>query len=113
MENEVIELIKKWIKTDNEMRTLKQEISSRKKNKDNLTSQLLEIMKSKDIDSFNINSGKIEYVQRKTKKPISKKLLQNILSKYYQGDINKANELNDFILSNREETSKDLLIHKI
>ena len=40
MENEVIELIKKWIKTDNEMRTLKQEISSRKKNKDNLTSQL-------------------------------------------------------------------------
>ena len=70
-------------------------------------------MKSKDIDSFNINSGKIEYVQRKTKKPISKKLLQNILSKYYQGDINKANELNDFILSNREETSKDLLIHKI
>lgn len=112
MENEVIELIKKWIKTDNEMRTLKQEISNRKKNKDNLTSQLLEIMKSKDIDSFNINSGKIEHVQRKTKKPISKKLLQNILSKYYQGDTNKANELNNFILDNREETSKDLLIHK-
>lgn len=113
MENEVIELIKKWIKTDNEMRTLKQEVASRKKIKDKLSSELLEIMKSKDIDSFNINSGKIEHVQRKTKKPISKKLLQNILSKYYQGDINKANELNDFILSNREETSKDLLIHKI
>ena len=113
MENEVIELIKKWIKTDNEMHTLKQEVASRKKIKDKLSSELLEIMKSKDIDSFNINSGKIEHVQRKTKKPISKKLLQNILSKYYQGDINKANELNNFILSNREETSKDLLIHKI
>ena len=113
LNNELIDLIKKWIKTDNEMRTLKQEVANRKKNKDKLSSELLTIMKSKDIDSFNINSGKIEYVQRKTKKPISKKLLQTILSKYYKGDINKANELNDFILDNREETSKDLLIHKI
>ena len=109
MENEVIDLIKKWIKTDNEMRTLKQEVANRKKSKDKLSSELLTIMKSKDIDSFNINSGKIEHVQRKTKKPISKKLLQTILSKYYKGDVNKAN---DFILDNREETSKDLLIHK-
>lgn len=112
LNNEVIDLIKKWIKTDNEMRTLKQEVANRKKSKDKLSSELLTIMKSKDIDSFNINSGKIEYVQRKTKKPISKKLLQTILSKYYKGDVNKANELNDFILDNREETSKDLLIHK-
>jgi CxxC motif-containing protein len=113
LNNELIDLIKKWIKTDNEMRTLKQEVANRKKTKDKLSSELLTIMKSKDIDSFNINSGKIEYVQRKTKKPISKKLLQTILSKYYKGDTNKANELNDFILDNREETSKDLLIHKI
>jgi CxxC motif-containing protein len=113
LNKELIDLIKKWIKTDNEMRTLKQEVANRKKTKDKLSSELLTIMKSKDIDSFNINSGKIEYVQRKTKKPISKKLLQTILSKYYKGDTNKANELNDFILDNREETSKDLLIHKI
>ena len=113
LNKELIDLIKKWIKTDNEMRTLKQEVANRKKTKDKLSSELLTIMKSKEIDSFNINSGKIEYVQRKTKKPISKKLLQTILSKYYKGDTNKANELNDFILDNREETSKDLLIHKI
>ena len=113
LNHELIDLIKKWIKTDNEMRTLKQEVANRKKTKDKLSSELLTIMKSKEIDSFNINSGKIEYVQRKTKKPISKKLLQTILSKYYKGDTNKANELNDFILDNREETSKDLLIHKI
>ena len=113
LNKELIDLIKKWIKTDNEMHTLKQEVANRKKTKDKLSSELLTIMKSKDIDSFNINSGKIEYVQRKTKKPISKKLLQTILSKYYKGDTNKANELNDFILDNREETSKDLLIHKI
>ena len=40
-------------------------------------------------------------------------MLQNILSKYYQGDTTKANELNTFILENREEISKDILTRKV
>ena len=112
IDENVIASIKNWVKIDNEMRTLKEEIAKRKKIKDNITNDLLNIMKSKNIDSFNINTGKIEFIQRKTKKPISKKLLLDILSKYYKGDTNKVNELNTFILDNREETSKELLIHK-
>jgi hypothetical protein len=110
---ETIENIKQWVKIDNEMRTLKQEISNRKKKKEDISNTLITLMKEKEIDSVNINSGKIEFTQRKTKKPISKKLLQDILSKYYKGDNNKANELNDFILNNREETSKDIIVRKI
>ena len=105
LNEESIESIRKWVKIDNEMRTLKQEISNRKKIKDQITNTLITTMKQNEIDSVNINNGKIEYTQRKTKKPISKKLLQNILSKYYKDDTNKANEVNEFILSNREETS--------
>ena len=41
------------------------------------------------------------------------KMFHNILSKYYQGDITKANELNSFILENREEVSKEILTRKI
>jgi len=113
LNEETIENIKEWVKIDNELRTLKNEISARKKKKEDISNSLISRMKEKEIDSVNINSGKIEFTQRKTKKPISKKLLQNILSKYYKGDNNKANELNDFILSNREETSKDIIIRKI
>jgi len=113
LNEESIESIRKWVKLDNEMRTLKQEISNRKKIKDEITNSLITTMKQNDIDSVNINNGKIECTQRKTKKPISKKLLQNILSKYYKDDSNKANEVNEFILNNREETSKDIIIRKI
>ena len=113
LNEETIENIKEWVKIDNELRTLKNEISARKKKKEDISNSLISRMKEKEIDSVNINSGKIEFTQRKTKKPLSKELLQNILSKYYKGDNNKANELNDFILSNREETSKDIIIRKI
>ena len=113
LNEETIQNIKEWVKMDNEMRALKQEISNRKKKKEDISNSLISLMKEKDIDSVNINSGKIEFTQRKTKKPISKKLLQDILSKYYKGDNNKANELNDFILNNREETSKDIIVRKI
>ena len=112
IDESVINSIKQWVKIDNEMRTLKQELSNRKKARDLISNGLLSVMKDEGIDSFNINTGKIEFVQKKTKKPISKKLLLDILSKYYKGDTNKVNELNTFILENREETLKDTLIHK-
>lgn len=110
---DIINSIKKWVKLDNEMRTLRQELSKRRKDKEMLSDQLIQTMKNDNIDSFDINTGKIEFVKRKTKKPISKKNLFEILSKYYNGDSNKINELNNYILDNREITLKDLLIHKL
>lgn len=111
--SEAINNIREWVKIDNEMRTLKQEISNRKKKKDQISNNLIDVMKQNEIDSVNINNGKIEFTKRKTKKPISKKLLQNILTKYYKEDTNKANEVNEFILNNREETTKDIIVRKI
>ena len=110
---EIINSVKEWVKIDNEMRTLKEEINTRKKRKDVITANLLETMKQKDIDTFDLKDGKLEYKTRKSKKAISKKMLLNILSQYYQGDSNKANELNNFILSNREENVKDIITRKI
>mgnify|MGYP001162841779 CR=1 FL=1 len=113
LSTDTINNIREWVKIDNEMRTLKQEISNRKKKKDEISNSLIDTMKQNEIDSVNINNGKIEFTKRKTKKPISKKLLQTILTKYYKEDTNKANEINDFILNNREETTKDIIVRKI
>ena len=66
-----------------------------------------------EIDSFDLKDGKLEYKTRKTKKPISKKMLLNILSQYYNGDPNKASELNNYILANREENTKETILRKI
>jgi len=111
--NKLIDIIRDWVKTDNEMRTLKSELSTRKKGKDALSSQLMNIMKEEEIDSVDINDGRIEYASRKTKKPITKKLLLNILSTYYNGDTSMASEVNNFILSNREEVVKDVIVRKV
>ena len=36
-----------------------------------------------------------------------------ILSKYFEGDIEKAEEANDFILNNREEVIKESITRKL
>ena len=111
--DQIILSVKKWVQIDNEMRHLREEINKRKKIKDTISSTLLTSMKQHDIDTFDLSDGKIEYATRKTKKPISKKMLLNILSKYYNGDNKKTNELNQFILDNREETVKDIITRKL
>ena len=111
--NKIVEYVKQWVKLDNEMRHLREEANKRRNIKDNISKSLLNLMKNNEIDSFDIKDGRLESVTRKTKKPISKKMLQNILSKYYQGDTTKANKLNTFILENREEISKDILTRKV
>jgi hypothetical protein len=40
-------------------------------------------------------------------------MLMDVLSKYYQGDVTKATDVNNFILDNREEVVKESIIHKI
>lgn len=110
---QIIQSVKKWVQIDNEMRQLRNELNNRKKLKDEISSTLLSLMKQNNIDTFDLNDGKIEYATRKTKKPISKKMLLNILSKYYNGDNKKTNELNQFILDNREETVKDIITRKL
>jgi hypothetical protein len=55
----------------------------------------MEIMKKNSIDVFDINDGQLCYSKKTIKKPITKKVLIEILSNYYKGDAIKANELNE------------------
>jgi DNA repair ATPase RecN len=105
MENKqlLIENIKEWVNLDNEIRELKKQEKTRKKRQDELSKNLMEIMKSNEIDEFDINKGKIIYKKKNVKKPITKKNLLEILSKYYNGDLTNASKLNTFIMDNREE----------
>ena len=60
-----------------------------------------------------MKQGSIHYKQNKIKKPITKKMLQEVLLKYYNNDLAKATDINEFILDNREEIVKETLIHKM
>jgi len=109
---QLIKTIKEWVKIDNEIRNLQDEVKIRKNNKKHISESLITIMKQNEIDCFDIKDGQICYTKKQVKKPITKGLLINILSKYFRGDVLKANEVNNFIMENREETTKESITLK-
>lgn len=106
---ELINAIKEWVKLDNEIKTLQTELKSRKVRQQKVSELLMETMKKENIDGVDLNNGKDQlcYTKRTVKKPITKTVLLNILSKYYQQDTTKAFEVNTFIFENREEVIKE------
>jgi hypothetical protein len=57
-----------------------------------------------------LKEGQILYTKKNVKKPITKKILLEILGKYYNGDYMKATEVNDFIMNNRVEVVKEFIL---
>lgn len=112
MSDNIREIVKNWVTLDNETKTLQKEVNSRKKEKAELSKQLIGIMKESNTECFEMKNGVLLYTTKNVKKPITKKVLLEILSKYYNGDYMKATEVNDFILSNREEVVHESIIHK-
>jgi len=111
--NQLIKIVKEWVRMDNEIRQLQKEISTRRQDKKKMNDQLMETMKSNDIDCFDLNDGKICYTKKNVKQPINNKVLLDILTKYYNGDLSQASEINNFIKDNRTEVTKENITRKI
>ena len=110
---ELIQTIKSWVKIDNEVKALQKEVKKRNSEKKRLSGSLINVMKKNEIDCFDIKDGQIMYNKKNVKKPMTKKVLFDVLTKYYKGDFMKANELNEYIMDNREETVKETIVRKI
>ena len=105
--------IKEWIKYDTEISQMKAIIKDRNDKKKALTDNLVTVMKSNDIDCFDINGGALIYKQSKVKKPINGKSLFAALQAYYKDDDQIAAELTKFVLDNREEKVSETIKRKI
>lgn len=114
-QEEIIKTIREWITIDNDIRNINKELRIRKDKLKKASQNLMKMMKENEIDEFDIKGGKLVYSQTTVKKPITKKNLITILSKYYQGDISQALEMNKYIMDNREDVVKETIkrsIHK-
>jgi hypothetical protein len=115
MENkeQLVKTIKEWVKIDNEIRTLQEQQAIRKKEKKIISNLLIDVMKNNEIDCFDINDGQIIYNKKSVKKPLTKKMLLNVLSNFFENDTAKATELNNYILENREDIVKENIVRKV
>lgn len=100
----LVNSIKEWIQNDNDIKELQKEIKLRKDRKKMISDKLVNIMKTNEIDCFDINDGKLIYTQSKVKASLSKKHITTCLEKYFKNSEDKEmiEDLSNFILDNRE-----------
>ena len=109
----LVAIIREWVKNDNEIRELKKQETIRKNANKALTTNLIEIMRSNELDCFDINDGCILYKKTNVKKPLSKKTLYQLLNEYYKDDQGKAAEVSEFLMEKREQVVKEKIVRKL
>jgi|APSaa5957512535_1039671.scaffolds.fasta_scaffold60363_1 hypothetical protein len=104
--------IKGYLEYDRKIKRLQNEIKLLKAEQKKASYNLMDIMRSNDIDCFDLNEGRLMYKKNSVKKAIGKKYLLTILSKYFNGDEDKVNDLNEFIHMNRESVERETIVMK-
>ena len=74
---DLINYIREWISLDNEIKECQKIAKDCRAKKKVVTDRLVDIMKTNEIDSFDIKGGSLLYKQTKVKAPITKKNLMN------------------------------------
>jgi hypothetical protein len=109
---ELIQIIKEWIRLDNDISKLNKELKESKQKQKMITQSLLNVMKDNSLDCFDINGGRILYKKSKVIKPINSKTLNTTLQKYFINNPTQAEDVAKFILENRENTVKETIRRK-
>lgn len=112
-----VDEVKEWLRLNAEIAQLKAQLKPRVKRKAELTSRLLEVMKSKKIEKYKLNEGaSLVPKRRKSKQTITKKFLEAQLKQFF-AERSAAPEVADsavqFVLEHRAEVVKEELLHKV
>lgn len=105
--------LRQWVRVENEIATLSAEIKKRKLIHQQLSKSLLEVMRKSEIDCFDIANGRIVYSKTKTRTPLNNGQLKTALTNYYKDDVEKANNLTEFLLASRVEKTRETIKMKI
>ena len=81
MENQaLIQNIKQWLDLEQKIADYSKELRELRKMKKELSVDLVEVMKTNDIDCFDCKSGQLTYTKNNVKKSINKKYLNEVLN---------------------------------
>ena len=107
----LIKNIESWITLESEINNLSSILKEKKNDKKEITNYLINIMKSNNIDVFDVGKNKFIYSKRKTKQSISKKFLLENLERILN-NTNEAEKITELLLDARQEKIIDNLKKK-
>jgi hypothetical protein len=111
---DLIGYIREWITLDNEIKECQKIAKDRRSKKKVITDRLIDIMKTNEIDCFDIKNGKLMYSQNKVKTSLNKKHLLASLQTYFADHPTiQGPEIVEHILESREVKVKDNIRRKI
>ncbi len=104
--------IKEWLHIENAYKIKQNEIKALKDRQKELSNKLITTMRENKIECFNTSECKLQYKTTSVKQSLSKKSLLQILEKYFNGQTEKATEMSNFIMENRESKTKETIHQK-
>jgi hypothetical protein len=110
---DLVNSVREWVILENKMRDAQRIVRDMRKQKKELTTTLIEVMKENDVGEFSITNGSIVYKENKIKAPLSRKHLLKALAEYFKNDITVTKELTDHILNTRDIKTVESIEYKI
>jgi len=109
MEQELGGLIKEWMTTEDDLKTLGAEVREKRKRVKVVRQMIMTIMKGGKIGRLNISAGAVTTRTKATKAPLTKKYLVETLTSYFGGDTAKAAACASYLDEHRPLKTTDSL----
>lgn len=110
---ELVRSIREWISLDSEIAKLQSQLKEKRAQKKRNSEQLVNTMKTNNIDCFDINGGAILYKKSVVKKPLTGKTMLPLLESYFSESNVKAEDLTKYLLDNRLQKVTETVRRKI
>jgi hypothetical protein len=109
----LITAIQKWKECDSKIKHLNIALAELRKTRAQVSEILLHIMEENNVQELKLKDGRLSCVVEHPYKQLSKKDLQDILSKYPAFSPGQADQLVEFISENRvRNTAKQKIVHR-
>ena len=102
-------LIKEWMTTEDELKTLSAEVREKRKRVKVVRQMIMKIMKGGKIGRLNISAGAVTTRTKQTKAPLSKKFLVATLTDFFKGDAAMAAACTAYLEEHRPLKAVDSL----
>ena len=110
---ELVNGIKGWISIDSEIIKLQSQLKEKRTQKKQLSEQLVNTMKTNNIDCFDIKGGAILYKKNVVRKPLSAKTMLPLLESYFSSSEVDASDVTKFLMDNRQLSEKETVRRRI